>query len=292
MAINWHAVRETAKVEAICNFLEFTGFGVHRWSGESLSQQSTSARAIVVVVCSDYLRLSRFQRELTKARESKTPLVYVWLESKEPKRLNNLHGVLFDELIYDNDENRFHEMVLEKINVIMEPINDDEISEDSGSTLVEDRNKFQFRKLHALFVIIAFLLAMAGLAMGLCFKPGQHGKLFSLINKDSSIPVDPSEAPPISSTSSSLPATTTHRKSLYQKNEVDCIISVFYRVCMYYLLRTLVHHVCMWLRAHTYIQPKLRGKQHFDTNCIEFSLGPPSSAGRDDTVVLNAFMQC
>ena len=185
VAINWHAARETAKVEAICNFLEFTGLGVHRWSGESL-QQSTTARAIMIVVCGDYLRLSRFQRELTKARESKTPLVYVWLESEKPK-LNNLHGVHSDELIYDNDGNRFHEMVLEKINVIlskkkiMEPINDDEISKDSGSTLVEVKSKFQFRKLHALFVIIAFLLAMAGLAMGLCFKPGQHGKLFSLM---------------------------------------------------------------------------------------------------------------
>ena len=107
VAINWHAVRERTKVEALATFLEFNGLSVHPWSDEKI-QESTSARAIVIIVCRDYLRLSRFQRELTKARESKTPLVCVWLESEEPNG-NNVHG--FDELIYDNDQNRFHEMI-------------------------------------------------------------------------------------------------------------------------------------------------------------------------------------
>ena len=168
MAINWHAVRETAKVEAICTFLEFNGWSVRRWS-EDATKQSTSVRATVIVVCRDYLRLSRFQRELTKARESKTPLVCVWLESEEPKR-NNVGDELFDELIYDNDQNSLLGMVLDKMCASTNHWEEDKQIENSTSDLVQVKRR---RRKAAVVTLLVFMsLAIIGSLLG-----------FSLLNK-------------------------------------------------------------------------------------------------------------
>ena len=138
--------------------------------------------------------------------------------------------MLFDELIYDNDQNRFHEMILEKISVILskneviEPLNDDDvISEESGSSLAEVKSKFKLRKLPGRLFIITLLLVFAGLAMDLFLKAGQQGKFF-LLTEAFIIPVDASDASPTTATiapvSSTTPAptsfivTTAHRKDL------------------------------------------------------------------------------
>ena len=67
----------------------------------------------VIVVCQDYLSLSRFKRELTTAKESKTPLVCFWIGSV-PNR-HTLRDELFDELLYDNDQDTYFGMILDKI---------------------------------------------------------------------------------------------------------------------------------------------------------------------------------
>ena len=74
VAINWHAARETEEVETLCTFLEENGLRVHRWGHRDEDTMKSRVHIRVIVVCQDYLSLSRFKRELTTAKESKTDL--------------------------------------------------------------------------------------------------------------------------------------------------------------------------------------------------------------------------
>ena len=89
VAINWHAPRDAEKVESLSSFFESNGLIVHRWDGGDVDMKSLRVHVRVIVVCLDYLRLGQFYRQLDKARESKTPLVFVWIGSEEPENRDN-----------------------------------------------------------------------------------------------------------------------------------------------------------------------------------------------------------
>ena len=68
VAINWHAARETEKVETLCTFFEVNGFSVHRWSAAKKAKP-VPAHVRVIVVCRGYIGHTKFEEELARARE-------------------------------------------------------------------------------------------------------------------------------------------------------------------------------------------------------------------------------
>ena len=113
VAINWHAAREAEEVKKLCTFLAENGLSVHRWGHRDEDTMTLRVHIRVIVVCQAYLRLSNFKRELTKAKESKAALVCFWIGS-EPNR-DTLQDELFDELVYDNDQDTYFKLILDKI---------------------------------------------------------------------------------------------------------------------------------------------------------------------------------
>ena len=172
VAINWHAGRETEKVETLCTFLESNGFSVHRWTAaKKLKQVPVHVR--VIVVCRGYVGHAKFEEELARARESKTPLVFVWFGSQEPNR-NTVRNDLFDELIYNNDDqNTFYGMVLGKIVNIVLQIEPEDGRVESG---LLKRNK-----LLVLITFTAFIsLVIIGVLFGIGKKVREEGSNGSL----------------------------------------------------------------------------------------------------------------
>ena len=104
------------KVETLCTFLESNGISVHRWRDDPITTSPIHVR--VIVVCRQYMQLNAFNRELAKAVESDTPLVYVWIKSEKEtsKDIDTLaQDELFAELIHDNNQASLIRMVLAKI---------------------------------------------------------------------------------------------------------------------------------------------------------------------------------
>ena len=164
VAINWHAARETEKVETLCTFLESNGISVHRWRDDPITTSRIHAR--VIVVCWQYMQLNAFNRELAKAVESDTPLVYVWIKSEKEtsKDIDTLaQDKLFDELIHDDNQTSLFRMVLAKII--------DSASQFEPEELVDvKRQKLQKTCLIAFLALLVLGLAIIGLLIGYFFQ--------------------------------------------------------------------------------------------------------------------------
>ena len=161
VAINWHAARETEKVETLCTFLESNGISVHRWRDDSITTSPIHVR--VIVVCWQYMQLNAFNRELAKAVDSKTPLVYVWIKSEEEtsKDIDTLaQDELFDELIHDDNQASLFRMVLAKII--------ESASQFEPEELVDVKR--QKLRLIAFLALLVLGLAIIGLLIGHFFR--------------------------------------------------------------------------------------------------------------------------
>ena len=151
VAINWHAPRDAEKIESLCSFFESNGLIVHRWDGDG-DMKSLRVHVRVIVVCLYYLHLGQFHRQLDKAKECKTPLVFVWIGSEEPENGDNARVDFFDELIYDCDQLTFVGMVFDKIVAITSTI---ELEEEDYDLVEVKRQKR--RKLIAIFITLITL---------------------------------------------------------------------------------------------------------------------------------------
>ena len=170
VALNWHAPRETEKVEKLCTFLEENGLRVHRWGHDEATMESR-VHVRVIVVCQNYWRLSKFQRELTIAKESKTPLAWFWIGS-EPNR-DTLGDKLFDELVYDNDQDTYFKLIHDKIVDIAPTV---EWEEETFGWVVVKR---QQRKAVLITVLTLISLTVMGLLIGYTVRSEAKSKLRS-----------------------------------------------------------------------------------------------------------------
>ena len=148
-------------------------FSRRKWSQSSSLGHDEAVKSRVhvrvIVVCQDYFRLSKFQRELTTAKESKTPLVCFWIGS-EPNR-DTLQDELFDELVYDNDQDTYFKLILDKIVDIAPTV---EWEEESSGWVVVRR---QQRKAVLITVLTLISLTVMGLLIGYAIRSGAKSKL-------------------------------------------------------------------------------------------------------------------